>query len=253
MPRLGKRKTYDNEDGLYEYAVGALSRKMRTVAELKRLLRQRAEHELLVEVVIARLKEQKYLNDHQYAATYSAYRQSNEKFGKRRVITDLKAKGVHNEVIAKVVDEAYSGVNEEKLAREHLARKRLRKQQVKILGQRIWKRENRGEDESIKLITYFQNNFNATIKARLNNFQDLEKMAGPRRNSGRAGSRRRIPALRVNRLEIIGSTKSEGIASDTLLTSYFLLLTSDFLNPETIIDHPHLARVLFKRIPALLQ
>jgi len=102
-------------------------RKMRTVAELKRLLRQRAEHDLLVEVVIARLKEQKYLNDHQYAATYSAYRQSNEKFGKRRVITDLKAKGVHNEVIAKVVDEAYSGVNEEKLAREHLARKRLRK------------------------------------------------------------------------------------------------------------------------------
>ena len=30
-------------------------------------------------------------------------------------------------MIAKVVDEAYSGVNEEKLAREHLARKRLRK------------------------------------------------------------------------------------------------------------------------------
>ena len=127
MPRLGKRKIYDNEDGLYEYAVGALSRKMRTVAELKRLLRQRADHELLVEVVIARLKEQKHLNDHQYAATYPVYRQSNEKFGKRRVITDLKAKGVHNEVIAKVVDEAYSGVNEEKLAREHLARKRLRK------------------------------------------------------------------------------------------------------------------------------
>ena len=121
-----KRKFFD-EAGLYEYAVGALSRKMRTVAELKRLLRRRADEELLVDVVIARLKEQKYLNDHKYAAAYSAYRQANEKFGKRRVITDLKIKGVHSEVIEKVVSEAYSGVNEEKLAREHLARKRLRK------------------------------------------------------------------------------------------------------------------------------
>ncbi|HZR28769.1 MAG TPA: regulatory protein RecX [Terriglobales bacterium] len=121
-----KRKFFD-EAGLYEYAVGALSRKMRTVAELKRLLRRRADEELLVDVVIARLKEQKYLNDHKYAAAYSAYRQANEKFGKRRVITDLKTKGVHSEVIEKVVGEAYSGVNEEKLAREHLARKRLRK------------------------------------------------------------------------------------------------------------------------------
>jgi regulatory protein len=121
-----KRKFFD-EASLYEYAVGALSRKMRTVAELKRLLRRRADEELLVDVVIARLKEQKYLNDHKYAAAYSAYRQTNEKFGKRRVITDLKIKGVHSEVIEKVVGEAYSGVNEEKLARKHLARKRLRK------------------------------------------------------------------------------------------------------------------------------
>ena len=126
MSFSAKRKFFD-EAGLYEYAVGALSRKMRTVAELKRLLRRRADEELLVDVVIARLKEQKYLNDHKYAAAYSAYRQANEKFGKRRVITDLKIKGVHSDVIEKVVGEAYSGVNEEKLAREHLARKRLRK------------------------------------------------------------------------------------------------------------------------------
>ena len=126
MPRPQKRKFFD-EASLYEYAVGALSRKMRTVAELKRLLRPRAEQELLVDVVIARLKEQKYLNDSQYAATYSTYRQANEKFGKRRVITDLKVKGVHPDVIEKAVNQAYSGINEEKLARQYLERKRLRK------------------------------------------------------------------------------------------------------------------------------
>ena len=127
------QKQYD-EASLYDYAVGALGRRMRSVAELKRLLRQRmagdenAENaEATVEAVIQRLKEQKYLNDAQYAAAYSSYRQSNEKFGRMRVVTDLKAKGVHGEVIEKAVSAAYSGVNEERLAREHLARKRMRK------------------------------------------------------------------------------------------------------------------------------
>lgn len=125
-----RRKSYD-APALYEYAVGALGRKMRSVAELKRLLRQRVagaeDGEVLVEAVVAKLKEQKYLNDSLYAAAYSSYRKENEKFGKRRVITDLKAKGVHGEVIEKAVAKAYAGVNEEKLARAFLARKRVKK------------------------------------------------------------------------------------------------------------------------------
>ena len=129
MP-LHRRKTYDL-DSLYEYAVGALARKMRSVAELKRLLRQRLpegdESETMVEAVIARLKDQKYLNDTAYASAYSSYRKENEKFGRLRVITDLKARGVHAEVIAKTVSAAYAGADEETLAREYLRRKRLKK------------------------------------------------------------------------------------------------------------------------------
>jgi regulatory protein len=124
------KKIYD-ENTLYDYAVAALGRRMRTVAELKRLMRQRVEKDeighLLVEMVILRLKEQKYLNDTQYAAIYSGLRRDNEKFGRRRVITDLKVKGVHADVIEKVVGEAYAGVSEEELARAFLKRKRLKK------------------------------------------------------------------------------------------------------------------------------
>ena len=124
------RKTYDRET-LYEYAVGALARKMRSVAELKRLLRQRLpegdQSEAMVEVVIARLKDQKYLNDSAYAAAYSSYRKENEKFGRLRVVTDLKARGVHGDVITKAVSTAYAGADEEKLAREYLRRKRIKK------------------------------------------------------------------------------------------------------------------------------
>jgi regulatory protein len=127
LPR--PRKLY-TEDELYEYAVGALGRRMRTVAELKRLLRPRVEADTeigqtLVELVIRRLKDQGYLNDARYASTYSSYRRDNEKFGQRRIVTDLKAKGVHGEIIEKAVSAAFDEVNEEKQAREYLRRKRL--------------------------------------------------------------------------------------------------------------------------------
>jgi regulatory protein len=137
------RKLYTEEE-LYEYAVGALARRMRSVAELKRLLRNRVEADTeigrtLVELVIVRLKDQGYLNDAKYAASYSSYRRENEKFGRRRVITDLKAKGVHADVIDKAIASAYDDVNEEKLAREYLRRKRLHKPNDQKQAARIFR------------------------------------------------------------------------------------------------------------------
>ncbi len=136
-----KRKLSDLE--LYDYAVASLARKMRTVAELKRLLRARAPDDddgnLAVEAVIAKLKEQKYLNDSRYAAAYSQYRQSNEKFGRRRVIADLKAKGIHGDVIERAVSSAYEDVSEEQLARQFLERKRLQKPQNERESARIFR------------------------------------------------------------------------------------------------------------------
>src|SRR5579884_3476506 len=126
------RRKLDSENDLYDYAVGALGRRVRSIAELKRLLRQKVDPETeigqtLVELVIRRLKDQGYLNDAKYAAAFSAYRRDNEKFGRRRIVTELKAKGVHPEIIDKSVDLTFSRVNEEKQAREFLRRKRLQK------------------------------------------------------------------------------------------------------------------------------
>src|SRR6202030_2394556 len=142
MPFPRPRKT-DSEDVLYEYAVGALARRMRSVAELKRLLRPRVESDTeygrtLVELVIRRLKDQGYLNDAKYAAAYSSFRRDNEKFGRRRVVTDLKVKGVHGEVIEKAVASVYDEVTEEKQARDYLRRKRLEKPQDQKQAARIY-------------------------------------------------------------------------------------------------------------------
>ena len=133
-----------NESELYRYAVGALGRRMRTVAELKRLLRRRVEEETeigqtLVELVIRRLKDQGYLSDAKYAAAYSAFRRDNEKFGRRRVVTDLKVKGVHGDVIDAAMETTFGEVNEEKQAREYLRRKRLKKPKDKKETARIFR------------------------------------------------------------------------------------------------------------------
>jgi regulatory protein len=126
-----KTKLMD-EASVYEYAVGALGRRMRSVAEMRRLLRNRVEIETelgqaLVDLVIMRLKDSGYLNDAKYATAFSSYRRDNEKFGRRRIETDLKIRGVHGDVIEKTVGEVFGEVSEEKQAREYLRRKRLKK------------------------------------------------------------------------------------------------------------------------------
>jgi regulatory protein len=136
------KQPYD-ENQLYEYAVGALARKMRSVAELKRLLRNRVpgdeRGEILVEMVVLRLKQKKYLDDSNYAASYSALRRDNDRFGARRVITDLKVKGVHADLIEKAVEQAYSGVDEETQVRAFLKRKRLKKPATNREAARIFR------------------------------------------------------------------------------------------------------------------
>src|SRR6478752_5360530 len=138
------RRRLETEGELYEYAVGTLARRMRSVAELKRLLRQRVDAkteigQTLVELIIRRLKDQGYLNDARYAASYSALRRDNEKFGRRRVVTELKIKGVHGDVLDSAVETAYAEINDEKQAREYLRRKRVQKPKDRKQAARIFR------------------------------------------------------------------------------------------------------------------
>lgn len=120
-----------DEIALYVYAVHSLGRKMRTVAELKRLMRRRVEPgesgESKMDAVVGRLVENKYLNDAHYAADYTRMRQENEKFGRRRVQQDLLQRGVHSEIVGTTLDAAYADLPEADLARRYIERKRLHK------------------------------------------------------------------------------------------------------------------------------
>jgi regulatory protein len=122
-----------DEDALYQYAVRALGRQMRTVAELKRLMSRRVEAgesgESKMAAVVLRLLEQHYLDDPAFAATYTRLRQENQGFGKRRVQQELTRKGVHAELVASAIESAYGELSEDELARRYIARKRIDKPQ----------------------------------------------------------------------------------------------------------------------------
>ena len=120
-----------DEAALYQYAVGALARQMRTVAELKRLMSRRVEPgesgEAKIAAVVAHLLDQRYLDDPAFASTYTRLRQENQSFGKRRVQQELIRKGLQGELVASTLESAYAQVSEEDLARRYLARKRIAK------------------------------------------------------------------------------------------------------------------------------
>jgi regulatory protein len=142
--KSAKPRPFLNEAGLYDYAVKALGRQMRSEAELRRLIGCRAEPgergEAAVAAALARLRQHGYLNDAAFAETYARLRQQNEKLGQRRVRQDLQQKGVGSELIAETLEARYGATNEEALAREHLERKRLRKPENEKETARVMRR-----------------------------------------------------------------------------------------------------------------
>jgi regulatory protein len=142
--KSAKPRPFLNEAGLFDYAVKALGRQMRSEAELRRLMKARVEPdergEAVIAAVIARLREYGYLDDAAFAETYARLRQENEKLGVRRVRQDLQQKGVHSDLIAETLDARYGKTNEEALARAYLERRRLRKPENEKETARVMRR-----------------------------------------------------------------------------------------------------------------
>ncbi|HTC74785.1 MAG TPA: regulatory protein RecX [Edaphobacter sp.] len=125
-----KKREPVGEAGLFEYAVGALARRMRTERDLRRLMKLRAEEgeagARAMDAVVGRLKELGYLSDERFAEDYTRVRKEHEKFGRRRVQQDLMQKGVGKELVATALETAYEDVDEVALARQYIARKRMK-------------------------------------------------------------------------------------------------------------------------------
>ena len=125
-----KKREPVGEPELFEYAVGALSRRMRTVRDLRRLMKLRAfegsQGETDMDRVVERLKELKYLSDERFAQDFTRLRKENQGFGRRRVAQDLAVKGVGKELAAETVGAAFDDTDEVALARAYCEKKRIK-------------------------------------------------------------------------------------------------------------------------------
>lgn len=110
-------------EALFAYAVKALERRAQTEQELRVKLRRRAAATASVDEAIERLKGIGYLNDQRTAESHAYARREFQRFGKRRVLTELQRRGVDFDIAKQTVEQTYSEVDELEFIRDHLRRK----------------------------------------------------------------------------------------------------------------------------------
>ena len=112
-----------DSDGLWSYALRVLGRRALSTGELREKLKRRASLAGDVDSVLARLKEAGYLDDRRFAESFAAARLSGERFGRTRVIHDLRHRRVAPVLAESTVHKVYQGVDEEALIEDWIRRK----------------------------------------------------------------------------------------------------------------------------------
>ena len=121
MIRAPRKLTTEAE--LYDVAVRALMRRAHSVQEMKRKLERRSDNKLLVQVVMARLKENGQIDDARYAKQFARQRTEGRKQGKFRVARDLRARGVSGQHIEAAMEEVAKETDESAMVRQRIERK----------------------------------------------------------------------------------------------------------------------------------
>jgi regulatory protein len=110
-------------DRLWSFALKVLAGRAHSTGELREKLRRRAERMADVDDVLSRLKEHGYLDDRRFAEGYAASRLSNERFGRTRVLRDLRQRRVSPTLAERTVRDVYENVDEQALIEEWVRRK----------------------------------------------------------------------------------------------------------------------------------
>ncbi len=113
----------ETEDELYDVALRALMRRAHSVHEMKQKLARRTDNELLVRVVMARLKENGQLDDERYAQQFTRNRTQSRKQGKFRIARDLRARGVADNQINAAIEDAAATTDTVAMVRQRIERK----------------------------------------------------------------------------------------------------------------------------------
>ncbi len=120
---FSRPRQLETEEELYDVAVRALMRRAHSVHEMKKKLERRSDNKLLVQLVMARLKENGLIDDARYAKQFARQRTETRKQGKFRVARDLRARGVPDRHIETALEEAAQETDEAAIVRQRIERK----------------------------------------------------------------------------------------------------------------------------------
>ncbi|UCF31752.1 MAG: regulatory protein RecX [bacterium] len=107
----------------YNWAIRALSRRMRSVQEIESgLLAKGVSHQVVVDV-ITDLLGMGYLDDLKFASDWVELRSARRGYGRVRLSHELHGKGVPDEVARQVMDRYLSPARETEIARKAIRKK----------------------------------------------------------------------------------------------------------------------------------
>jgi regulatory protein len=120
---FGKPRQLETEAELYDVALRALARRAHSVHEMKKKLERRSDNKLLVQLVMARLKENGLIDDARYAKQFARQRTESRKQGKFRIARDLRGRGIPDRHIEAALEETAKSTDEGAMVRQRIERK----------------------------------------------------------------------------------------------------------------------------------
>jgi regulatory protein len=99
-----------------DVALSYLSRRLLTRIEMVQRLERKGYSPTDIENALERLTEWGYLNDHEYALSYTRSKQAN--YSKKRIEAELKSKGIAEEIVDAALQTSYLPEQEELLCQK---------------------------------------------------------------------------------------------------------------------------------------
>jgi len=112
-----------SEEDLYALALRALMRRAHSIHEMKDYLGRRTTDADLVGIIIARLRQNKYLDDARYAAEFARQHAQARRQGRFRIARELRGRGVPDQHIEAALDAVFAETDESSLVRARLKRR----------------------------------------------------------------------------------------------------------------------------------
>ena len=112
-----------SESELYAAALRALMRRAHSTFELRVYLERRAEEREAVRSVMARLKQEKLIDDARYALDFARARASGRRQGGRRIALELRKRGVPDRHIDEAIAQVFADLDEAAIVRKVIERR----------------------------------------------------------------------------------------------------------------------------------